>query len=465
MWSGKENQSDLGGSADVLRGRICEHRWALLEPLILAVKQQDREGVINLLKKECRHNDFNYILAKKCFSSMNVPLIQIIRQFFSSIVNDYVDSDRPMSQGYYTLIHLDIDPNLDECRETVRKLLVAALDRNDFDIIYHLVNAQKRWVQELIKPSTSVLQDGLMRCNNINMLALLIDLIEPDLINLYTPPLLQCALTYSEDVSPSQNWKMFVSRDLIEMLVEKGVDVNAKMTGMTALHYAVENGNKVAVDSLLRCHADYKITNQCGENALDVAIKNNMLSSALDLLDRGAQPSQRGALHRAISKGYYDVVKRLCHHSRVNDFFNGMSVMMRAVYYFNSMNEKSVRIIDELLSSPFLQLAAKDDNGSYLLHVAAQLGKYPLIFKLLAHNASLIYSIDNTGRSWIDYLNKGNEYIKNKLLDHLNAFSVRSQNLTPETLVSLNRLGIFKLARGGQSPKQLLTQGNYQPML
>ena len=72
--------------------------------------------------------------------------------------------------------------------------------------------------------------------------------------------------------------------DIIEYLIKKGAEVNAKTeSGATALYLAARNGHLEVVKLLLRYEADPTIANQHGETAVDAAMKGNQ-DEILDLL-------------------------------------------------------------------------------------------------------------------------------------------------------------------------------------
>jgi ankyrin repeat protein len=87
--------------------------------------------------------------------------------------------------------------------------------------------------------------------------------------------------------------------DVIAVLVEKGADVAAAtkvrtsstsepMGGLTALHYAVRQGNVEAVDALLDRGADINQVSADGTTPLMLATINGQFDLAMHLLERGA---------------------------------------------------------------------------------------------------------------------------------------------------------------------------------
>jgi ankyrin repeat protein len=81
------------------------------------------------------------------------------------------------------------------------------------------------------------------------------------------------------------------SRPVVELLLNKGADVNARETetGSTPLHHAASWGRIEVVEVLVKLGADLNIKNRAGETALQAAIKNEQKETADLLRKRGAK--------------------------------------------------------------------------------------------------------------------------------------------------------------------------------
>jgi len=69
--------------------------------------------------------------------------------------------------------------------------------------------------------------------------------------------------------------------EICRMLIERGIDVNAKQEGgFTPLQAAAQNGQLELIDLLLAYGADANVQNDKGETALDIARASNHAEAA-----------------------------------------------------------------------------------------------------------------------------------------------------------------------------------------
>ena len=95
----------------------------------------------------------------------------------------------------------------------------------------------------------------------------------------------------------------YLDTALCTLLLDRGVDVNVRMTGGTALHYAVRQGGHELCTFLLDRGADVHATDDCHRTPLDCAVGQQHAELCTLLLDRGSALSRarntNGALHFA----------------------------------------------------------------------------------------------------------------------------------------------------------------------
>jgi len=104
---------------------------------------------------------------------------------------------------------------------------------------------------------------------------------------------------------------------ILQMLIDKGVDVNASDGhGRTALSYAVMGGHRDAVRYLLEVGSDPNASDEHRRTALTYAASKGDIEAARILLDKGADVKARdgqgyNALIYASQKGYLEMAKLL----------------------------------------------------------------------------------------------------------------------------------------------------------
>lgn len=89
--------------------------------------------------------------------------------------------------------------------------------------------------------------------------------------------------------SPLEEASVLNDSNNIKILIKNGADVNAvNKSGQTALHKAVEKGNKEAVQELLKNGANINARDKKGQTALHNAVKNGNKDIVKLLVDKGA---------------------------------------------------------------------------------------------------------------------------------------------------------------------------------
>lgn len=108
--------------------------------------------------------------------------------------------------------------------------------------------------------------------------------------------------------------------DVVEFLLSKGVDVNARLTvGTTALQVAAANGNADIVRMLIGRQANVNLADQFGDTPLIAAVQAGSLPVVAALLSAGADvnaadKSGRGAAWWAARSGREDILEQLVAH-------------------------------------------------------------------------------------------------------------------------------------------------------
>lgn len=108
----------------------------------------------------------------------------------------------------------------------------------------------------------------------------------------------------------------------VRALLHEGADVNASQgDGMTALHWAAENGNAELAEMVLVAGANPGSVTRVGDyTPLHIAAKNGRADIVAVLLDAGADPRARTSpagirpLHYAAASGSLEAVEALIHH-------------------------------------------------------------------------------------------------------------------------------------------------------
>ncbi|MBO9496785.1 ankyrin repeat domain-containing protein [Thalassotalea sp. G20_0] len=234
------------------------------------------------------------------------------------------------------------------------------------------------------------------------------------------------------------------SKRIIELLVNKGADVNAKTSyGWTAIRCAYKNG---PITPLIRCmvNAGLKIDAMCDSSTmLAHAAREGCWELVEFLLDKGAKVNTEinikgTALHLAVLQGRPDIIKMLMNHGaniNVRNHHKGKSVLHFAARLGRP------EIIEQLIDHG-ADISARDNKGKTVLHDAARQDQPDIIEQLRNYGAD-INARDNKGR----------------MLLHLVAAS--GQQAILDKLLQLN-VDVNARDNNGQTPLYLLTCTNGQ---
>ena len=123
---------------------------------------------------------------------------------------------------------------------------------------------------------------------------------------------------YGKVVTLTKNLQSLPSSRLINLLVQKGFEVNHRLDGRTPLMFAAKKGNPHIVKNLLDIGADINLQSTLdGETALFFAVSNNKEATVDLLLKEKADPNisrndnKKTPLMEASSDGHLSMVKKL----------------------------------------------------------------------------------------------------------------------------------------------------------
>lgn len=105
-----------------------------------------------------------------------------------------------------------------------------------------------------------------------------------------------------------------IQREIAELLLNRGADVNAKtINDETILYFATEENNEHLVDALLKHNADVNVCTKQNKTPLLISVSNGNEVITRMLLNNGANINfnHNNPLHIAAGKGYETIVKTL----------------------------------------------------------------------------------------------------------------------------------------------------------
>jgi len=190
--------------------------------------------------------------------------------------------------------------------------------------------------------------------------------------------------------TPLQRAAQNNNKDMVEMLIAKGADVNAKdKDGNTPLQRAAQNNNKDMVEMLIAKGADVNAKDKDGNTPLQRAAQHNRKDVAELLIAKGADvnakdkdgntPLQRAAQHNRKDVAELLIAKGADVNAKDKD---GNTPLQRAAQH----NRKDVA---ELLIAKGADVNAKDKDGNTPLQRAAQHNRKDVAELLIAKGADV----------------------------------------------------------------------------
>ena len=162
-----------------------------------------------------------------------------------------------------------------------------------------------------------------------------------------------------------------LSKEIIELLIAKGADVNAKRDdGETPLHQAADNGHKEVVELLIAKGADVSAKTDNGVTPLHQAAYKGHKEIAEILIDKGANVNAMSddgwtPLHQAAYEGHKEIAEILI--DKGADV-NAMSDIGRTPLYWAA--DSGYKEIIELLIAKGADVNAKTNDEKTLLDMA-----------------------------------------------------------------------------------------------
>jgi ankyrin repeat protein len=229
------------------------------------------------------------------------------------------------------------------------------------------------------------------------------------------------------------------NRSISELLLKQDrIDINkADNNGKTALHWAATSGNPEIVELLIKQGADVNKADKDGKTALHYAAEKTQDYEIVKSLV-GAQGADvntqdkygKTALHYAAerkktskdSSVESDIVERLV--SAQGADVNTQDNYGKTALHYAVGNHDSFGVVDDLLSAKSNRYI-KDKDGKTALHYAAQSDEYT-IKRLSKHNKSLLGIKDKDDKTAFDYA--WSEKAKNLLNPHPKDTPAKSQH-------------------------------------
>lgn len=179
-----------------------------------------------------------------------------------------------------------------------------------------------------------------------------------------------------------------------------------------SIHTAVDNNHPKCIRALINKNRSVLTsTNEHSLDPLSWAAATDKTDAAITLLEYGAWAADfrdRTPLHMAVIKENIKLVQAIIAWLQAQDETTYSQILnaqddtgKTALHHAADGGYKL--IVDELLKSPFINVALKDNDGKTALHYATQTGVVAITEALITHGASVLET-DNTGKTLIDQI-------------------------------------------------------------
>ena len=206
----------------------------------------------------------------------------------------------------------------------------------------------------------------------------------------------------------------------VEMLLDRGADINAQTNGWSALHFASAKGHESVVNILLGKGTQVDLQDQYGTTALLLASNIGHVSIARSLLEKGADADHecyekyKNPLKGAAIYGHYPIVQLLLLHGADVNAQSGGNLASA----LHLASEKGHGSIVQILLEHGADTNARDKNGVNALHNASRKDHKFSVRKLLEYGTD-INARDKYGFSALHYASEcGHETSAQILLEH-----------------------------------------------
>ena len=177
-------------------------------------------------------------------------------------------------------------------------------------------------------------------------------------------------------------------RDITEMLLDHGADVNTEITsGFTPLHHAAANGNVDTIQLLVERGADINSENIFGETALLRAAHEQETEAVLTLATLGADLGDlskdgKSVWHYAIEAPDKDLLKTvIACHKKANACRLLVLPKGRNALHLAALKGDLTKV--ELLLSAGVSAEIQDDSGNTFFHLAARADQQEIVERFI----------------------------------------------------------------------------------
>ncbi|KAJ7485603.1 ankyrin repeat-containing domain protein [Mycena latifolia] len=206
--------------------------------------------------------------------------------------------------------------------------------------------------------------------------------------------------------------------DIVKLLIDHGVDINAEGVNGTALYIASSRGNYDIVRLLIKHGADINIQDKKNNSALQAASSQGYKDIVSLLIEHGADINARGgeygsALHAASLQGYKNIVSLLIEH--------GADINAQHRQYGSALYAASWRgykDIVSLLIEHGADINARGGEYGSALHAASLQGYKNIVSLLIEHGADINAQHRQYGSALYAASFQGHKDIVSLLLEH-----------------------------------------------